>query len=922
MNSFWRKIGWLVRRRDREAELRAELQFHLDAEAEEREAKGVSREEARFAAQRDLGNHGLVAEDTRAAWGWTLVEQFAQDLRYTFRGMAQNRGFTALAVLSLALGIGANAAIYSFIDAILMRSLPVGDPQSLTVLNWRAKNPKRGGMSDLVMHSVSGSSWDDGDKGFATGIFPYPAFEFFSEQHDLFSSVFAYYPARALNVSIVGSASQVRGEYVSGDFFRGVATAPAAGRLLMAQDDRAGTPPVAVVSYGFSQARWGGAERAVGQQILINNVPVAVVGVTAPDFFGVDPSIAPDLFVPLHSNMTLEANSPYAPQPEEFLDKNYYWIEVMARLRPGVTREHAAAVLGPQFHNWVNSTASTNEERANLPVLFLDEGAGGLGWLRRTYSKPLYVLLALVGLVLAIACANIANLLLARAAVRQREMAVRLSLGASRARVIRQLLTESVVLACAGGGLGVLCATWGVRFLTAMLRNGRDGWTLHAELNWHVLLAAFGLSLLTGVIFGLAPALQSTRVDVMPVLKEVRSAAGRARWRLAFMRVTLSQALVAAQIAISLVMLVAAGLFIHTLTNLHSIQLGFNSENLLLFELNARSAGQGDNEIAGFYTTLRQRTAAIPGVRQATLSRSSLLEAGHGRTVKVDGVYAPKARLLVIGADFFKTMQIPIRLGREIDERDELKGSAVAVVSELFAKTYLGEGNPLGRRISIAGTRAGEVEVVGVAAEAHYGGIKRNSPPVIYFPFTQNEAKSIEHMTYLLRTTGDPLVHAGTVRQLVHELDVRVPVTGLKTQKAEIDGMLGQEITFAQLCTGFSVLALVIACVGLYGMMSYTVARRTSEIGIRVALGARPVAMISMVLRQVAALAIAGLAVGVPTAIALSKLVKSFLYRMKPEDPWALASATLILLAAALIAGFAPARRAARVDPVVALRHE
>jgi macrolide transport system ATP-binding/permease protein len=623
MMEFFRKLGWLLRRRHKEEELREELQFHLEEEAELH--RGVSADEARFAARRELGNVTLLREDTRSAWGWPFFEQLWQDLRYAFRTLKGNRLFTALAVLSLALGIGANTAIYSFMDAILLRALPVADPESLVVLNWHAKPYQRRG---FVMHGMSGSTFDDPKLGVTSGIFPYPAFELFEKNNPVFSTVIAYHRSRALNVTVKGQADLASGEYVSGDYFRGLGVPPAAGRLIGPTDDRVGAPSVAMVSFAFSQRRFGGPANAAGQSILINNLPFVVAGVTPPGFFGVDPAAAPDVYLPMHSDLVVSGGDQFGSRGAEYLDQNYYWIQVMGRLRPGVNRTQAEATLAPGFHQWVESTAHTDVERANLPELKVDPGAAGLDSLRRRYSKPLYVLMTMVALILAIACANAANLLLARAAARRREIALRLSVGAGRFRVVRQLLTESVLLASLGGALGVLFAIWGIRFLTLLLGNGKANFTLHAELNWHVLAVAILLSLLTGVLFGLAPAMQSTRVDVVSAMKETR--AGELGRRHSGRRVSLSEVLVVGQIALSLLMLVAAGLFVRTLANLQSIDLGFNRENVLLFDLNARQAGYEATQTAAFYGDLLKKFQAIPGVGDATLSNG---EAWHRRTV-------------------------------------------------------------------------------------------------------------------------------------------------------------------------------------------------------------------------------------------------------------------------------------------------
>ena len=907
----------------RSAALREEMELHIAEKAAQLQEDGMTPEGARAEARRRFGNVGLKQEASREVWMLRFWAELGQDVRYGLRTMAANKTFSMLAILSLGLGIGANTAIYSFMDSLLLRSLPVLAPESLAVLNWHSNRSGR----DFVMHSMSGSTWSEGKWGEVSGIFPYPAFELMrTNSAAVFSSVFAYYPTRNVNVMVKGQAEQANGEFVSGDYFRGLAVTPAAGRMILPDDDRGGAPAIVVLSFPFSQRRFGDVGNAPGQSILINNIPFTVVGVAPPGFFGVDPAAAPDFYIPLRAGLLLRLRFG-ASDASVYLDQNYYWLEMMARLRPGVSLSQAQAALGPLFHQWVDSTAASERERVLLPDLLIREGATGLNTLRRQYSKPLYVLLGMVALILAIACANIANLLLARATARRREMAVRLSIGAGRLRVIRQLLTESVLLASIGGAVGVAFAIWGIRFLTLLLANGNPNFTLQPDLNWHVLGAAVTLSLVTGLLFGLAPALQSTRVDLMPALKETR--AGQPGSQRSFRRASLSQMLVATQIGISLLMLVAAGLFAQTLSNLQSIQLGFNRENVLLFRMNARQAGHRDPEIATFYMDLQKRFSAIPGVRGATASDSPLLGQGTSSAPVLPPGVQPKPgnnpRILTTGADFFATMQIPVLLGRGIDERDQPGSPAVAVVSEAYVQTYFGNRNPLGQHLSIRPRpplRDQEVEIVGVVANARYGALKGEFREIVYLPFNQRSYRPMDEITFALRTTGDPLRYVNTVREIVRQADARAPVTNVKTQAAQIDQTMNQEIILARLCTAFALLALLIACVGLYGTMAYTVARRTGEIGIRMALGAQRGAVVWMVLRQAFVLAMAGLAIGVPTALGTSKFIESFLFDVKPNSPASLAGAVVILLSAVLLAGYVPARKASRIDPMTAVRHE
>jgi macrolide transport system ATP-binding/permease protein len=845
-------------------------------------------------------------------WTWTFGEQLMQDIRYGLRTIAVNKTFSAMAILSLALGIGANTAIFSFMDSILLRSLPVRDPESLVLLSWHTPRPEFHGSDH---HD---DDYNDAKGGYIGGAFSYPAFELLQKSDPLFSSVFGYQGAGKLNLTYRGQADVANTEYVSGGYFSGLGTQPAVGRLIGPDDDRAGAPPVAVISYALSERRFGGPANAAGQSILINNLPFTVAGVTGREFFGADPDQQPDIYVPMHANLILQSDRRYPPA-SRYVDPNFDWVVIMARMRPGVTATQAQAAMAGPFYDW-GRAAKPQARPEEIPTLVVREGAGGLDGLRRRYSKPLYILLTLVGLILAITCANIANLLLARAAARRREIAVRLSMGAGRLRVIRQLLTESVLLAFVGGVLGIGVALWGIRFLTLLLANGQENFTLRADLNWHVLSAVAALSLFTGVLFGLAPALQSTRVDLMPALKESRT--GDARWR-GFHRLSLSRILIVSQIAITLLIVVAAGLFVRTLSNLASIELGFNRD-VLTFQLNARQAGHNDPEIVAFYNNLQRQFSAIPGVYSASLSHQ--LQIGMGRTatqVGLAGGAEKDSLMLTIGTGFFNTMQISILLGRDINERDRSGSPMVAVVNEAFAKLCFDDRNPLGQHLSLPRMcEKCDIEVVGVAANSLYGSLKGKMRPTVYLPFAQGALGPVQEMYYELRTAGNPLSYVSAVRDLVRRADDRLPVSEVKTQRAWIDQSISQEIAFARLCSAFAVLALAIACVGLYGTMSYNVARRTGEIGIRMALGAQRGRVVWMVLREVIVLAAVGLAISLPTALAASKLLESFLFGVKPNDPLALAGSVITLVSAAILAGYLPARSASRIDPMIALRQE
>lgn len=902
-----RRVGWWLRQRSKEAQLREELQFHLDEEARERREAGLSPEDARFAALRDLGNEARLREDARAVWTWRPFDELSQDLRFAFRMLFKHRAVAAFAIVSLALGIGANTAIYSFMDALLLRSLPVGDPSSLVLMSWHSKPRDR---NASVLHSMWGSMYRT-ESGLEASIFPFPAFERFQEASTpVLASVFARFSASKVTVRIDGVAELTGAEYVSGEFFHGIELAPAAGRLLTPDDDRISAPSVAVLGHGYATRRFGSIDAAVGRNIQVNNLPFTVVGVTPQGFEGIDPGVRNGIYLALQTGRLFDRE-----EEGRFADANYYWTKIMGRLRPGVTRAQAEATLAPAFAQWVASTAADDAERANLPILRVDEGGSGLDTLRRKYSKPLYVLLAMVGLILAIACANTANLLLARATTRQREIAVRLSIGAGRFRLIRQLLTESLVLSSIGAAMGIGIAIAGIRTLNILLANGGDDLTIDAALNWRVLGLTLALAVACGVLFGLAPALQSTTPALVPALKDAT----------ALPRYRLRQALVVVQVSLLMLLLVGTGLFVKTLSNLQAIPLGFNRDNLLLFEINAPQAGYPESGVSMFYSDLRRRLSDIPGVRAVTLSHSSLLMAGRAHPVSVDGVAAEGTRFMQTGPGFFSTMGIALLQGRDFDERDRADSLPVVVISDQFARTFMPDRNPIGRHIRVGragGTLNLDLEVVGVAATARYGPLKLTNPPVIYVPYPQLPAAQVRQMVYAVRTSGDPLQVVPTVRQIVHDADSRIPLTRVTTQAAEVGESLNQEIILARLCSAFAVLALVIAVVGLYGTTAYAVSRRTREIGIRVALGARRRLVIWMVMREVLALTVLGLLISIPMARGASRFVASFLFDLQPNDPAAIGLAMLALLSAALLAALAPARRAARIAPMTALREE
>jgi macrolide transport system ATP-binding/permease protein len=908
----WRFWRWTKRDND----LNDEIAYDLAADAEERIRSGIPRAEAELASRRDFGNVSLLKEDVREIWIWGSLQRLFQDVRYGWRVLRSNLLFTSMAIVSLALGIGANTAIYSVMDAIMLRALPVKHAGELAILNWRTKTS-----DPEVVHSHSGARYPVPGGGMESPDFPWPAYELFRNRNTAFASLFAYKDAGRLNLVLNGQAEAGPVEYVSGNFFSGLGINPAAGRLLTDSDDVAGSSQVAVISFEYWLKRFNANPAAIGASIKLNNIPFTIAGVTAPEFFGVSTGSSPLVYIPIFNRLALYD---HGEQKAMFTDHSY-WVGIMGRLRPGVTLSRAKAELSSPFHQYEVASAANDQERADLPALWLQEGGSGVDSLRRVFSKPLWVLMTMVALILAIACANIANLLLSRSAARRREIAVRLSLGASRLRIMRQLLTESLMLSLPGGLIGLGVAALGTHFLLQLLTGGNDDMTLRAGVDWRILAFTIFIALGTGILFGVAPALQATRVNITPALKETRASSPRRRGRF----IGLSQLLVVSQITLSLLLVLGATLFVRTLANLHSVEVGFNPEHLLTFSLDARQAGYNDAQRRTLYANLDEQFRAMPGVRAAALSDMPLV-ADWTSSV---GLYVPKlpkhterggpeTSLVVVGPSFFETMQLPITLGRAINIHDVDGAPLAAVVNQTLAKKYFPNQNPVGRQLGI-NSKTANITIVGVAKDARYSSLKKEIPSVTYLAFLQNALKGPPgNAIFELRTAADPMALARTVRAAVHAAAPQVPVTDMLTQTQIIDRTIVQERTFAHLCTAFAALALIIAGVGLYGTMAYAVSRRTNEIGIRMALGAERRRIIAMVLREVLALAAAGLAFGLITAWGMQSAIKSFLFGVKAADPFTALWASGILLAALVLAGYAPARRASRIEPLSALRHE
>ena len=930
----------LLARKSLEEQLESELRAHLEMLIKENVRRGMPPEEARYAALRSFGGVEQMKEIYRDQRGVPMIETLLQDVRYGLRMLAKSPGFTAVIVLSLALGIGANTAIFSLIDAVMLNSLPVKHPEQLVLLNWVSKG------DSYVIGNYDGSSYGDKTGRNVGTSFSYPIYEAVRSRNDAFSDVLGFAEAdQPMNVMASGQSGLAKSAYVSGNYFSTLGVGAALGRTIGPADDKPNAAPIAVISYAYWTSRFGRDPSVVGKAITVNNVPFILVGVTVPEFFGLQAGRPTEAWIPLSTHMQVDPGwNRWLPKGETiFSVRTEWWVLMMGRLKPGVTAQQACAsldVIVRQETAGIEVPPPTERRPSTslqIPTVELEPASGGLDALRREFSQPLYVLMALVGLVLLIACANVANLLLARAEWRQKEIAVRLTLGAGRRRIIRQLLTESLLLAVAGGACGVILAYWGSGLLLKFMSSGGDAIQLSVSPDLRVLGFTALVSIVTGIFFGLAPALRGTRLDLTPALKGgmgrvIGSSRGVGR-----MRFGLGKALVVSQGAMSLLLLVGAGLFVRTLRNLVNEDIGFDRSNVLLFTVDGSRVGYHGARLASLYQKMQRRIELIPGVRSATLSRHGLINDGRGgEGVFIQG-YTPKpgdstynslATELSLGIDvhyagsrFFETFRIPLLLGRTIGDSDVDGAPKIGVVNSAFARRFLGGGNPIGRRFSFEPSKSADMTIVGVVGDARYGEMRADPPPTIYVSYAQH-LDILEFMTFEVRTAVDPRTAIPAVRQVAQNLDRSLPIRDVITQTEQIDQATFQERLFARLSTFFALLALVLACVGLYGLTSYAVARRTNEIGIRMALGAERTRILGMVLRDALALAGLGIVIGVPVALASSRLIAAMLYGLKASDPLTIMAATALLAGVAILAGYLPARRASKVDPMVALRYE
>jgi predicted permease len=892
------RLRSLFRRRQVEQELEEELRYHIERQIEEHIAKGMTPEEARYAALRAMGSVEQRKEECRDMRRVRLIEDLTQDIRCGLRTLRKSPGFTAVATLSLALGIGANTAIFSLINALMLRMLPVKEPQELAVLSH----------TNTLGTRVTSTS------------FNYPLYEMFRDRNQSFTGIFAAGGVVRARLTVEGTTGEIESAQqnrVSGNFFSVLGVNAIIGRTLTEDDDRIGNPQsVAVISYDFWQRRFGLDPAVIGRRITLDDRALTIVGVAPPGFFGFEVGHRPDIWWPI------------TEKGDGLRGYGSWWIRVMGRVRPGVNLTQARAEMHLIYRQQIDEITRAEganwrpTERQNWFESRIELESGSAGWtlLRQRFRQPLLILMTTVALVLLVACVNIANLLLARAATRRKEIAVRLALGAGRFRLIRQLLTESVLMAVLGGAAGLLFAHWCARLLLSYLPQQTQV-SLDVAPDGRVLGFTLAVSLLTGLLFGLAPAWQATQLDLTSSLK---GAVGRSAGRT---RLALNKLLVVLQVALSLLLLVGSGLLVRSLQNLKNVDTGFDRENLIQFSIDP-GRGYNTEQRENLHKQVVARLEALPGVRAASFSSPGFLIGGAYRTdVTVPGYAAgPDEDLTThyidVGPRFFETMKMPILAGRDFGPQ----GKGV-VINQTMARYFFGNQNPVGKRfyeglkpnepISKQQEAKSQREIIGVVKDARYSDMREQPPRTFY-----RQWPPLGNVTFQLRTVGENLAHVATIHRLVREIDPRLQVVDLRSMDDVVNDDLVKERFTAQLASAFSLFALLLACIGLYGVMSYTVARRTYEIGIRMALGAQRRDVVSLVLRETMLLVVIGVFIGLSAALATTRLIASLLYGLTPNDPLTIALAGLLLMTVTALAGYLPARRASRVDPMAPLRHE
>jgi predicted permease len=835
------------------------------------------------------------------------MQNLWQDVRFGARMLAKNPSFTAIAVLTLALGIGANTAIFSLLNAIMLSSVPVHDPQHLVVLRWSSHTQPQGGYDSYDDCS------EEGGRSLQSGCsFSYPMYKDMQAKAEGFSDVAAFAGPAQLDLAGNGAASLVRGEFVSGNYFETLGVRAVLGRTLQPSDDMPDSAAVAILSYGYWQSAFGSAPSAVGRKIQLNGVPCTIAGVADPSFTRLTPGKSQDVWLTL--TMLPSVRIPWAQDREK---PTNWWLTLVARLKPATPLVRAQAAASLVFRNNVLYGAKPLLKDTDDPRVAAVPVREGLTGIRNELATPMYLLMAAVGVVLLITCANVAGLLLARGTAREREMAVRLALGAGRGRIIRQLLAESVLLSIAGAAVGILFASWGAYSLAAFLSsNTPSPLVIDVTPDAHVLTFTAVVATLTGIVFGLAPAFRGSRVDVTPTLKQTAGSISNASHG-SSRRFRLSSSLVVAQVALSVLILVGSGLLVRTLMNLKSVDPGFDTHNVLLFGVDPTLPGYKPERIHNLYKDLQTQLAAIPGVISVSYSRLALLDGSLSSSgINIEGQASDSnasSQILSVGPGYFETMRIPLLTGRTFAAPDLDSTHAVAIVNQTFARKVLAGGNPLGVHFS---ENKVDREIVGVVGDTKYDQLRKDVAPTAYFPLRNGDAH------FALRTAGSAEAIISAVRQVAGRVDNNLPLFDVRTQSETVDRLLFGERLVARLSALFGILALVLACVGLYGLLSYEVTRRTREIGIRAALGAQQRDVLRLVVGQGTMLALVGAAIGACVALGVLRYLESLFYGVRASDPITFAGVAILLAAVALLACWVPARRAARVDPVVALRYE
>jgi len=834
-----------------------------------------------------------------------LIDTLVQDIRFGARTLIKYPAFTTVALVTLALGIGANTTIFSLTNQVLLSNLPVDRPEQLVIL--RSPGDKSGRVSS------------DGD---GAASFSYPVYKDLRDHTDVLAGLLARYSV-SLSVAGQGQTERASGELVSGNYFQVLGVQPAYGRAITSEDESApGANPVAVLSYGFWKRRFGGDTSILNKTLEINGTSLTVVGVTPPNFIGVQIGRTPDVFVPITMKLQM------TPNWDGLNDPSDYWLAIIGRLKPGLTPALAQAALAPQYRAILEGQlplmklGRDGQQRFLSMPLVLDPGSHGRPILQRDVKEPLLILMAMVALVLLIACANLASLMLARGAARQREVAVRIALGAGRWRLVRQLLTESWLVAIIGGGLGLLLAWWVLDALVGTLRQNVGAAGLEALPDRTVLVFALAVSALTGLLFGLVPALRATRASLQSSLKEQGTSVSDS-----LSNIRMRKALMVCQVAITTILLIGAALFARSLDKLNRLDVGVRTDHVLQFSIAPELSRYSPAQTIDLADRLRTAIAARPGVQSVSAAEIAILaDSSSSSNTTVEGYVAtPDEDTNVgknwVGPDYFATMGISLQSGREISERDAASAPKVAVVNEAFVQRFFGGRSPLGSHFTFgAGDVHPDTEIVGVVKDSKHANVRSDIKSFVYPPYAQD--KTLGELTFYVRTNQDPINVAATLRQTVSQHDANLPVYNLKTLTDQVDKSLFNDRAITALSLCFGLLAAILAAVGLYGVMGYTVARRTREVGIRMALGATRNRIVWMVLSEVVRMAAAGLAIGLIAAYALGRLVESELFGVKSNDPLAFCAAALLLAMVSLAAGYVPARRAAGADPMRSLRYE